>query len=60
MYMYLPYLPEASYIYSPANHCIVLKKYSLMKCSLCLGLFWGGGGMGGHFPSLFDASYGPA
>ena len=42
--MYLPYLPEASYMYSPANHCIVLKKYSSMKYFVCL-VFFGGGGI---------------
>ena len=48
--MYLPYLPEASYMYSPANHCILLKKNSLMKFFVCLGFFLGGGGWGDIFP----------
>ena len=42
--MYLLYLPEASYMYSPANHYLVLKRYSLIKFFVCLGFFFGGGG----------------
>ena len=50
--MYLPYLPEASYMYSPASHCILLKKNSLMKFFVCLGFFFWGGGDGGTFSLL--------
>ena len=56
--MYLPYLSEASYMYSPANHYIVLKRYSLLNFFVCLGFF--GEGWAEHLPSLFDASYGSA
>ena len=62
--MYLPYLPEASYMYSPANQYIVLKKVHFNEISgpnsFFVYLFYFRGGGGGHLPSLFDASYGTA
>ena len=48
--MYWPYLSEASYMYSPANHYIVLKRYSLLNFFCLFGVFLGG--VGGTFALL--------
>ena len=47
-YINLPYLPEPSYIYSPANHCIVLKKKLFNEISGPV-FFAGEVGVGGTF-----------